>query len=410
MSNRYNSLEHNLAALQDLIKRDAASYRDEFLEQYRHYENTLKLFQLQPDLDSAHLIEVVSFLSHVAHCYPQETKQLSADLIQILTQSGQLLDPHLRMSLCKCLVILRNKGLSDSIEILKLFFELAKCRDKALRKFIFESTVAYAKFLLMKKNCPKLISAIQAFVFSKLNETYAVTCRLALLICIDLYRRRVWQDAKTANMIGRACLHRVTKIYVTACKFFLGKDMFDEKEGGGSSDDDDENKDDGKPQRSIKEIMVGYRAAKKTRKKQKQLEKAKENLQKVESKQKSKSNKLKQLDFSAFHYLYDPQDFVEKLFKKLEKCNDRFEVKIMLMALIARTVGIHKLQLLSFYPHLQKYARPSQRDVTKILLFAAQSTHDLVPPDVVQLLLKTVVNNFISDRCSSEAITVGKFK
>lgn len=36
-------------------------------------------------------------------------------------------------------------------------------------------------------------------------------------------------------------------------------------------------------------------------------------------------------------------DFSEKLLKQLESSNERFEVKIMLMELISRLVGIHEV-------------------------------------------------------------------
>lgn len=36
-------------------------------------------------------------------------------------------------------------------------------------------------------------------------------------------------------------------------------------------------------------------------------------------------------------------DFAEKLLKQLENCKERFEVKMMLMDLISRLVGIHEV-------------------------------------------------------------------
>ena len=36
-------------------------------------------------------------------------------------------------------------------------------------------------------------------------------------------------------------------------------------------------------------------------------------------------------------------DFAEKLFKQLEKSKDRFEVKVMLLNLISRLIGVHKV-------------------------------------------------------------------
>uniref|UniRef100_A0A0L8I8S8 Protein SDA1 n=1 Tax=Octopus bimaculoides TaxID=37653 RepID=A0A0L8I8S8_OCTBM len=46
-------------------------------------------------------------------------------------------------------------------------------------------------------------------------------------------------------------------------------------------------------------------------------------------------------------------------------------------------------------------------DVTKILLFAAQASHDLVPPDVIENIIKTIAYNFITERNSADAIAVG---
>lgn len=39
-------------------------------------------------------------------------------------------------------------------------------------------------------------------------------------------------------------------------------------------------------------------------------------------------------------------DFAEKLLKQLESCKERFEVKMMLMDLISRLVGIHEVHTL----------------------------------------------------------------
>ena len=50
--------------------------------------------------------------------------------------------------------------------------------------------------------------------------------------------------------------------------------------------------------------------------------------------------------FSALHLIHDPQDFAEKLFKKLEKSTEKFEVRLMLMALISRLIGVHQVCLL----------------------------------------------------------------
>ena len=47
--------------------------------------------------------------------------------------------------------------------------------------------------------------------------------------------------------------------------------------------------------------------------------------------------------FSALHLLNDPQDFSEKLFKKLEGAKVKFEVRLMMMSLISRLIGVHQV-------------------------------------------------------------------
>ena len=42
-----------------------------------------------------------------------------------------------------------------------------------------------------------------------------------------------------------------------------------------------------------------------------------------------------------------------------------------------------------------------------MLLFAAQASHELLPPDVMEPVIKAIVNNFVSERNSSEVIAVG---
>ena len=53
--------------------------------------------------------------------------------------------------------------------------------------------------------------------------------------------------------------------------------------------------------------------------------------------------------------------FAEKLFSQLELCSERFEVKVMMVNLISRLIGIHQLLLFNFYPFMQRFLKPHQR-------------------------------------------------
>jgi protein SDA1 len=57
--NRAQFITSNLPQLQNLIKRDRESYRDEFLTQLRHFESALALFHLKPDIEAQEFGEQV---------------------------------------------------------------------------------------------------------------------------------------------------------------------------------------------------------------------------------------------------------------------------------------------------------------------------------------------------------------
>lgn len=97
----------------------------------------------------------------------------------------------------------------------------------------------------------------------------------------------------------------------------------------------------------------------------------------------------------------------ERLFKQLESTNKRFEVKLLTLDVISRLIGLHDLFLFNFYSYIQRFMQPHQREVTRILQFAAQASHELVPPDVLEPVLKTLANNFITERNSSDVIAIG---
>ncbi|XP_073680803.1 protein SDA1 homolog [Garra rufa] len=394
MSGRHNNkLPTNLPQLQNLIKRDPKSYTDEFLQQYRHYQSNVEIFKHQPDKSNKDLTELVMFLAQVGHCYLEELSDFPQQLTELLLNHHTVLEPDLRMTFCKALILLRNKDLISPTSLLGLFFELLRCHDKLLRKTLYTHIVTDIKNINAKHKNNKMNTTLQNFMYTMLRDSNPTAAKISLDVMIELYRRNIWNDTKTVNVITTACFSKVTKILVAALKFFLGSDE-DEKK-----DSDSESEDEGP---SARDLMVRYSTGKKTSKNKKKLEKAMKVLKKHK-----KKKKVEVFNFSAIHLIHDPQDFAEKLLKQLESSNERFEVKIMMMELISRLVGIHELFLFNYYPFVQRFLQPHQREVTKILLCAAQASHQLVPPEIIESVITTIANNFVTDRNSGEAMTVG---
>lgn len=98
------------------------------------------------------------------------------------------------------------------------------------------------------------------------------------------------------------------------------------------------------------DVTLANKFNKKTRKREKYLE----NIKKAHKKKKKK-NSAPSYNFSALHLLHDPQEFAEKLFRRLEGLNEKFEVKLMLLELVSRLIGTHQLILLNYYPYIARW-------------------------------------------------------
>ena len=128
---------------------------------------------------------------------------------------------------------------------------------------------------------------------------------------------------------------------------------------------------------------------------------------------KKKERKKKQphpLNFSAFHLLNDPQGFAESLFSKHlqnSKSKLRLEQKLLVLQLVSRLIGLHKLTVLSFYSYFLKYLTPRQPLFTSFLASLAQASHSLVPPDVLEPLIQKIANEFVSEASAAEVASAG---
>ena len=94
------------------------------------------------------------------------------------------------------------------------------------------------------------------------DQEEAATKR-ALIVMIELYRKRIWNDENTVNVISEACLHKKPKIVIAACKFFLVQQFEDENESDSSDEEDDKSK-----------LLNAHNGSKLTRKKKNNLKKA----------------------------------------------------------------------------------------------------------------------------------------
>ncbi|CAI2727746.1 unnamed protein product [Schistosoma spindalis] len=388
-----------LSELNYHLTRDPLSYRTDFEEQLENFSTLKQSFSSAPSQYISRLEELLSFLSQAVRYYPEHVAEFTTSVIQTLLSRSFGMHPEMRMAFLRAFMRLRTKNLIPATQAVDIAFKLYRCRDKQVRKTLRHFLVSDMKRMNKCQKQTKANAVILSFLSKMIKDNSSTVAREAVLILLCLFKKNVWNDARTANVIADSCLICNKKVYVPAIQFFLGKSKaLDEMETSSDSESDDE-------ESKIKQLRLGHRVGVKTKNRQKRLERAIKHVNKEKERKIKKRTEL--TNFHALNMLHDPQTFAEKLFRKLERCSDRFEIRLLILDLISRLIGLNKLVLLNFYPFIQRFLRPQQRDVTHLLLFSAQASHDQVPPDVMEPLIRVIADNFITERASSEAIAVG---
>ncbi|KAI9887077.1 MAG: Severe Depolymerization of Actin [Watsoniomyces obsoletus] len=376
-------------------------YREEFLRQYEQYEAQRDIFRTAPASSvTSSLVpfrDLIDFVAHIADCYPDLTTNFFGDLSDILTKHHAELEPELREKIVGCLALLRKKDLVDSQKLLLTFFPiLTTTTSKSLRAVLFQRIVSELRTANAKTHNHKLNRSFQTLLFDLVTSDRDSPKGLwAVKLTRDLWRRRVWTDSKAVEIMKEASLSDNAKVAVGGVRFFLGVDQDLEE-----SDSEEEDTVD------VRKLKHQAGVTKKTKKRLRTFDKA---MATVKKKQRAKGQPHP-LNFSALHLLHDPQGFAEAIFSRhLQSSKSKLNLaqKLLVLQLVSRLVGLHKLTLISLYSYFLKYLTPRQPSVTSFLASLAQATHNLVPPDVLEPLVQKIANEFVSEAVASEVASAG---
>jgi protein SDA1 len=399
-------VDADLPNLQHKLRNDPASYEDEFRHQYSLYHSIFELFLQSPtttdDSGIVRLRDLIDFISHVADCFPSLTKSFPDDLIQLLKRHHATLEAELRDKIVGSLVLLRKKDLIDSNTLLNTLWPLLiSTPSKTLRALLFQKILSDLRNSNAKTTNHKLNRMMQTTCYNLVASDPASPKGIwAVKLSREMWKRQIWTDAKAVSVMEVAALSKDAKVVTSGVRFFLGGDQ-EREEAADEDSDEDENIDMGKLRH-----QAGIN--KKTGKRDKELKAAAAKIKRREKKKKTPHP----LNFSALHLLHDPQGFAEKLFQQhLQPAQPQvrlnLEQKLIVLQLVSRLVGLHKLTLIPLYSYFLKYLTPRQPSVTSFLASLAQATHNLVPPDNLDPLIQKIANEFVSEASAAEVASAG---
>ena len=272
--------------------------------------------------------------------------QFPAQLIALLEERAAGLAPDVRRTLVQALMLLRNRGLVTSLALLRVFFGLFRVHDKPLRALVAAHIVADVRRLNGEaggKRDDAASRGVQSALYALAGDADTGTAKRALDVLMELYRRRIWTDARTVNVIASASLTSShTKLLVAGLRFFLGIGDEAAAAAGAASDSEDESEGDeggvrGGPggkegsagvavdARALREARSLHAHSKRTRRRDRQTERAVTALKKHSGGSKTGGGAP---IWPAIQLLHDPQGIAEKLFAALRVSRERFEVSL----------------------------------------------------------------------------------
>lgn len=337
-------------------------------------------------------------MAHIADCYPDVMGRFPGDLEEILTQHHAILHPELREKIVGSLLLLRRKDVVDSATVLQSLFPiLVSSPSKSLRALLFSKILSDLRNSNTKSINHPLNRTIQTVLFNLVTADRASPRAIwAIKITREMWKRQIWTESKPVDVMKEACLSDNEKVVVGAVRFFLGGDKEREELEDESSDEEVD----------LAKVKHNVSINKKTRKQKKTYSKAVEKIKRQER----KKNSPHPLNFSALHLLHDPQGFAEQLFSKHlqnTKAKLSLDTKLLVLQLVTRLVGLHKLTVVPLYSWFIKFLTPRQQNVTSFLASLAQGTHNLVPPDALEPLIQKIANEFISEASAAEVAAAG---
>lgn len=384
----------DLLELRNHTKRDPSGYHAEFLLQYRHFQTQLQIFLLKPSEDYKPFSDLVEYLCHVSDLYSKDMPDFAEQISNLLEKNCDILASQLRRSLVSALILLRSKNQITPHRVLSLFFKLFRCRDANLREMLHKHIVNDITNINKKHKNQNLNHALQNFMFTMMKDPNEMAAKESLKVMIELYRKRVWNDAKTVNVISTGVFSSNTNVVASSLKFFLTIAADDEEDRIAEQKE--------KAKLTIKKMNLKLGVRKLGHGGEKKAKKAisDANVQRMPQ---------RKLDpnWPAIELINDPQGYTDKVFAVTRSSFERIEVRLMLMNFISRLIFTHKLIVLNFYPLVQRYLLPKNEHVTYALSLLAQGIHDLIPPTDLQPIVKHIVDKFVHDRSSNESVICG---
>ncbi|KAL7720286.1 Protein SDA1 [Entamoeba marina] len=376
--------------IQRQIKTDPSAYEEDFKQYYNYFKVNVTTLLAQADLgmvapDSGldEMLRLIVFLNNIAGEYKQHLQDFPRELIDLLKKCK--LPSKARVTITKALIGLRGKDFLSLEEVLPTLLEMLTVKDKNVSGVVYRFIINDIKYTSKKKGGAKSKHATMRLLEQIIDSnTNAKVVKKVVQILGELYQRKIMKEPRVINILANAILNQDAKIKQAEMDE-------DTKETLKQAEED---------LRLLKKKMGMKKRTGKLRSMKKEAEDNVAKLRKTEVLE-------HQPNWGAIDAIYDPNGFCDKLFKDIKASRCRFAVRLMEIDLLSRIIARREVICLPFYSFIVRYLYVRHQNITELLAYTSQAIHSLVPPDVIEPIIRTILNNFISDRSKVEAQALG---
>ncbi|KAK1443022.1 hsda/sda1-related protein [Babesia gibsoni] len=429
------------------IKQEPAANREIYLQQWEEFLASFAVLHLTPHIYNAKTLQLLNFITQTLPFYtpqrnvfidvanvpkgdstrnvengtsealhtikkaptgmvdsPELGKDLFMMLIDFIKQNRKRVNGKMLRQIISTTFLLRSKRLVDIYTVLPQWLSLLDLEDSNVRKRLFVYIVRDLTIVFQKVKDEKVYRMIQKLFFTRLRDRFHNVQLMSCCICVEMYKRGIWRDSYTINEIAACTAAPNLKLVLAATHFLLGtKNHFDVAyEALENPEEEIANLE----MLSKQNAHLGVHS-KKSEGRQNRIARSKKKLEKQLKRSKRRMELTAVHEFAAIDEIRNPQNFTEELFERARRKDVTFNPKLTLLHLVSVIIARHRLLLPNFYSYILKYINHKQRLVTKVLAIAAQSVHSEIPGDIVDPVIKQVLDQFVSEDRSNEVITVG---
>jgi protein SDA1 len=175
-------------------------------------------------------------------------KFLAEQLMELLSTYASILHPYNRRKAVAGLLILRSKNVLFPVSTIQFLLSLMGTEDKTLRKTIYKFIVQDMQRMNKHKRNNQINRQLLSWIHEYVRKNSDRVARKMINLCIDLYKKNIWTDAKVVNVIATGCTSQSYKIRLISSYFLISTTEMQVEE---SDSEDDEPDQKSKPRKGV---------------------------------------------------------------------------------------------------------------------------------------------------------------